>query len=280
VRILCLAAGLAAWAGVADAQTMREYTTARQLHGESRLTARLDYAAGTLRLAPGPSATLYRMRLRYDQERYAPVSEYSSDRGEVALGLRATGGGGIRVSSREHLEQMATVTLSPRADLSLDLALGAAEAEVELGGLRLSDLRIRTGASRTLVRFSKPNQRRCARAEFGAGAAELAVVGLGNSRCESITFDGGMGKVTLDFGGAWTAGSRARIRMAVGDLTLRLPRQVGIRLTTDKFLSSLDPAGLVRQGNSYVSPGYAAAPQHLDIELSTTIGGVKVEWVD
>ena len=44
---------LALGAGSAAAQSMRAFTTFRQLHGETRLQANLHYQAGGLRVAPG-----------------------------------------------------------------------------------------------------------------------------------------------------------------------------------------------------------------------------------
>jgi hypothetical protein len=51
-----------------------------------------------------------------------------------------------------------------------------------------------------------------------------------------------------------------------------------VRITPDRILSSFDPAGLVRQGSSYISPGYDRAARHLDIDLTTAMGNVEVEW--
>ncbi|HEU5304620.1 MAG TPA: hypothetical protein VFU40_08250 [Gemmatimonadales bacterium] len=267
-------------ATAAQAQTMRPFTTFRQMHGETRLSARLQYAAGRLDVAPGDGNDLYRMDLSYDQDRFVPVSDYDPVRGAVALGLKSAGSAGVRVSSRNQLQQVASVTISRRVDLSLALYLGAAEAQVELGGLRLTNLDLRTGASQTVVSFSRPNGARCRRAAFSAGAAEISVLGLGNSRCDEIEFEGGMGSITLDFGGAWSSSSRVHVKMAVGELTLRLPRQVGVRLTMDKILSSFEPTGLVRQGDAFVSPSYERASRRLDLDLTTVAGGVSVEWVD
>jgi hypothetical protein len=68
--------------------------------------------------------------------------------------------------------------------------------------------------------------------------------------------------------------------MAMGELTLRLPRRIGVRLTLDRFLASFDPAGLVRAGSGFQSAGYDRAERRLDIDVTTAVGGVKVEWVD
>jgi hypothetical protein len=267
------------WPSAAQAQTMRPFSTFRQLHGETRLTARLEYAAGNLQIAPAAETQLYSMDLAYDDGRYVPVSDYDAQSGTVLLGLKPAGEGGVRVVSRSQLSQVATVGLSSRVNLAIGLALGAVEAEAELGGLRITSLDVKTGASRTMIRFSRPNAVRCRQATFSAGAAEVSIMGLGNSRCDEIGFEGGIGKVTLDFDGVWISSSQVEVKMAVGELTLRLPRNAGVRIRMDKFLSSFEPAGLVRRGEAFESRNYAQTERHLDLDLTTAIGGVNVEWV-
>ena len=63
------------------------------------------------------------------------------------------------------------------------------------------------------------------------------------------------------------------------------PEQTGrvipmVRLTLDRFLASFEPAGLVRTGGAFQSPGYDRAERKLDIDVTTAVGGVKVEWVE
>jgi len=281
MRLLAVAVlALAGVATSASAQSMRSFATFRQLHGETRLRATLDYRAGGLRITPGRANELYRMDASYDENRYSPASTYDAARGVVTLGLQPAGEGGLRVVSTRQLRQDATVAFAPSVDLNLDLTLGAVQADLELGGLSLNALKMEAGASQAVVRFSEPNLSRCRGAEITAGAAELTILGLGNSRCDHLTLEGGMGKLTLDFAGAWTSSTTAEIKMAVGEVTLRLPRKVGVRLTLDRFLSSFDPAGLIRAGNGYQSPGYDRADRKLDIAVTTAVGGVKVEWAE
>lgn len=267
-------------AGTLSAQTMRPFATFRQLHGESRLDARLDFAAGRLRVAAGRPGELYRMALAFDADRFVPLSSYDSPRNAVALGVEPVGGPGLRVVSRHQLQQDAVVELSPRTDLALDVSLGAVEADLDLGGLRLADLRLEAGASKSVVRFSRPNPIRCRAADISAGAAEVSILKLGNSHCNQVRVEGGVGRMTLDFGGAWSGSERVELSLAVTELRLRLPRQVGVRITMDRFLASFDPNGLVRRGDEWVTPGYDQAARHLDLALKTTMGGVRIDWTD
>ncbi|HEX2249633.1 MAG TPA: hypothetical protein VHH32_04755 [Gemmatimonadales bacterium] len=271
---------LTGWVGRVQAQDMRPFATFRQMHGETRLSARLEYAAGLLRVAAGPAAQLYGMDLSYDDARYQPVSDYDAESRTVTLGVTPEGEGGVRVVSRSQLRQVAAITFSPAVDLALAMTLGAVDADVDVGGLRITALSLKSGASRTVLRFSQPNPVRCRIADISAGAAEVSIVGLGNSRCEAIQFEGGMGKVLLDFTGKWSSDSRAQVKMAVGELTLRLPRSIGVRVRMDKVLSSFEPAGLVRRGDVFESLDYQRRTRHLVLDLRTAVGGVNLEWVD
>jgi hypothetical protein len=152
---------------------MREYTASRPSRGEQRMTVQLEFAAGELRLMPAAPGTLYRMESRYDSERYAPRSEYHVDSRALELGLKSEGKGGIRVTNVKQLDQQATVWLSPEVELGLALSLGASESRIDLGGLRLHDLRLEVGGSRTRLSFSRPGVGSCREAvvEVGAGGS-------------------------------------------------------------------------------------------------------------
>jgi len=281
-REFLLAGAILLGAARVQAQTLREYSSTRQDHGESRLAATIQYTGGTLEVVPAPAGILYALRLTYDADRVAPVARFDAAAPRLTLGtetLRQSGG--VRVSHRG-TPPAATIGLGTHADLDLDIELGAAEANLELGGIRISRLKLQTGASKTVVRFSDSNPIRCSEAELSAGAAELLVVGLGYSRCGEVDFTGGVGKVTLDFAGRWSGPIHLDANMAMGELVLRVPRQAGVKLELDKFLASFAPAGLVRSadGRTWMSSGFAGSSQQLVVEVETAFGGVTVEWID
>ena len=266
-------------ASLLTAQEMRDYSVSRQRHGEGRLDARLDFAAGTISVSAGAPDVLYAMQLRYDPERFTPVSRFDAGDGSLALGIENAGKSGLRVASRAQLTQTATVLLSPAVLVSLDATLGAANAQLDLGGLRLSRLQLQSGATRATVSFSRPNQIRCSDITVEAGAAELLLDQLGNSRCGRISISGGMGQTTLDLRGVWGQPSTVSVKLTVGKLVLRIPRSLGVRLRSERFLSSFPSQGWTRSGDALLSPGYAAASQHVDLALETALGDVGVEWV-
>jgi hypothetical protein len=262
----------------AGAQRMRSTTSARQLNGETRANVELKYGAGRLRVSPARGDLLYRMELRYDDAQFRPVTDYDRTARTLKLGVE-----GREHRGRHHGDddgQHATVELTPRVPLDLSLAFGAGEADVELGGLALRDVHLQTGASRTNVSFATPNRVAARRVKVEAGAAEVRVSGLGNTRSPRFEFSGGMGETTLDFGGAWTQSATAQIDMGVGSVRLRLPRALGVRIVRDSFLSSFDAGGMVKRGNAWYSRNYAQAQYKLDISIHAAIGSIEVDWID
>jgi len=219
------------------------------------------------------------MQLDYDADRFIPLSRYDEQTGEVALGLDRIGSAGLRVSREEHLKQSAVIEFPRTVDLALDLQLGAVDADLELGGLRLSTVRLASTGSRTVTRFSKPNPRSCEWLRLNAGATDFAATGLGNSRCREIEFSGGVGAVDLDLTGSWTEDARVTVEFTVGELTLTLPQDVGFSLTMDRFLSRFEPEGFTRSGNTYRSQNYDQAQRKVEIHLTSNACGVRVKWV-
>lgn len=262
----------------AAAQTMRSYDYARPYHGEQQLRARVVFAAGRLRLRAGGSEQLYQLLLQYDTERFRPVGSYDAGSGLVRMGVEGNGSGGIRIGRRNALPQTAAIEFSTATNLSLEVSLGAADAELELGGLRLAELDIQSGASRAEVSFARPNPGRCRSASLASGAGEVTVLQAGNSGCPAWHFEGGVGAVTIDLGGAWPADARITLQMALGGVTLRAPKELGVRVRMSGFLAGFEGSGFSKAGKTYTSAGYDAAKRRVDVEVSSALGGVTVEW--
>ncbi len=277
--LLAAASLAAARPSGAAAQTWQSLTSARQRHGETRLAVEVRYAAGEFRLSAAPAGTLYRMDLRYDEERFTPLRAYDAPASRLVIGARGKGGHVETVSHREgDPTPSLDLQLAPDLPLDLDLQLGAVRSQVDLGGMRLSSVRYRTGASETTLRFSTPNPEPCTDLVLEAGAAEFHAWSLGNANCRRVRLNGGVGDVTLDFSGAWQGVTDADLDVAIGSLTLMLPRDAGVAVRLTRFLASFDEAGFTKRGDTYYSAGYETARRRLVLDVSAAFGGVNVVW--
>lgn len=271
---LALGVGYLPGAAAAEAQDWRTLTTRRQVAGEKDLKVQVEFGAGKLRVEPTGAGELYHASIRYDAASFEPIAKY--DQGVLNLGIEGN------VKNRRQIREGSQLTLGLGAELPLDLelAFGAVEAELELGGLRIRNAEIATGASETKLRFSHPNRQELQLLDLKVGAASFHASGLGNANARRIVFGGGVGDIVLDFTGEWRGDTRVEVSMGVGSLTLRLPRDLGVRLERDTFLVSFDPQGLVKRGSGYYSEGWDKAKNHLTIEVKGAFGSVDVRWVD
>lgn len=281
-RVATLALGCASvlMAFPAAAQTMRSFTAARGMLAERQIIATIDFGAGAVRIRPAATSQLYRMGLRYDADRFQPIQQYDARTGILRLGLESIGRGGMRVTSRSQLEQTGAFAFSRTVPLVLAANLGASEADIDLGGLTLVDLTVRSGASRSVVAFSSPTRGECRHATFTVGAGDIDVIGLANAGCREVRLDGGVGRATLDFTGAWKRDAQVTVAMSMGVVTLRIPRGTGVRLDASRFLSTLRADGFERDGKTWTTPRFDAAAHKLTVELNTTVASIDVAWID
>ncbi len=279
-RVVALAFTVAILPTSISAQSWRTATSTRQVRGEERVDVSVQFTAGTFRLHPGNPASLYRTDVRYDQDRFAAETRYDATRGQLVVKL--TPGEHLRdVRHEGDSPQYLDLALSPVVPADLTLEFGIANADLELGGLSLRQLALKTGASESIVRFSEVNRIECRQLDIAVGAAELAVEGLGNSRCREISVAGGAGSLVVDFTGAWIEGpaSEAEIMVGLGSLTLRLPEDLGVEVRMTRFLASFAKEGFERRGSRYVSPNYDQARAHVRMHIKAALGDINVEWV-
>jgi len=274
-RTLCAALVLAAGTPLAaQAQDWRNVTSFRQQSDESRLDVEVRYGAGKLTIEPGAVGELYRVGIRYDSEIFDPLTEYR--RGRLQVGVEGTGR-----SIRMRNQQAGDLRLGLTRDVPLGIGLkfGAVEADIELGGLQVSRVKVETGASDSRMRFSRPNPISCQSLELSMGAAAFRAIGLGNANCGHIKAEGGVGDMNLDFSGEWRRDITADITMALGSVTLVVPEDVGVVVRRSTFLTSFSGRGFDQRGRDHYSANWDDATRKLTVELQGAFGSVNVRRV-
>jgi len=274
-RSLLALALVVSFPGTLAAQSWRTVTLSRQASGESDLNVQIRYGAGRFTVGPAEKGLLYRMQLRYDEDTFEPVSDFDGQR--LRLGVEGIGDG-IRIGKNRSGGEM-EVELARNVEMDLDLEFGAVRADLDLGGLALTDLTLSTGASESVVDVSEPNPVAMRRASFEVGAADFTARHLGNLNARSIEVDAGVGEVSLWFNGQWQQDGAVAVNMGLGSLELRFPEGLGVRLTKKSFLSSLDSEGLVKRGDAYYSLDWDTAQHKVTVDLEAAFGSVRVVWV-
>lgn len=276
--------GLAAAPLSAQEPDWYEVTARRQTDGVRALKADIHYAVGELKVFPAREGLLYDTRLRYDAGRFEPDRSWSvvDDVGTLRLGFAGRGEGVDWKAWREVGDDdlgFLSVGLGRDVVTELTVEIGAAIGRLDLGGIPLSRLEYKTGASETEIAFAELNPVRMEEMELAAGAAEFHASGLGNARFDRLSFEGAVGEITLDFTGAWDGDATASISVGLGGLELRLPRDLGVRVRKSGLLASFDSEGFTKVDDAFQTSNWDSARHRLDIELNTVLGAIDVEFV-
>jgi hypothetical protein len=258
---------------LAHAQDWQTIAQSRQRTGESALRVDVEYAAGTLTLASAGSGELYRMSMRYNAEAFTPRVAYDANRLQIGMQDARIRGRNMRTGTLD-------LKLSPDVPVDLALSFGAAEAEINLGGVLVRSVRIQTGASKTRLNVSMPNPQSCRLFSLEAGAARFEGNRLGNLNAERIRVQGGVGDVVLDFSGSWEQDMSGTVEMGLGSLTLALPRGLGVHIRKGGLLASFDSQGLIKRGDAFYSQDWETAERKLSLSIDAALGSIKVVWLD
>lgn len=167
--------------------------------------------------------------------------------------------------------------LCREALLDLDLDLGAGEGNVDLSGTRLRSLRIEVGAGSLDLAVEEPNPDSLTTAVVEVSAGEARLRGLGNLNFESFQFEGSVGEYSLDFLGLWHRSAVASVEVSVGELRIQVPSDIGVSLSADTHLGSLEvPSGYRCEDGRWVNEAYHRAAVRFDLKATVVLGSVTL----
>lgn len=112
------------------------------------------------------------------------------------------------------------------------------------------------------------------RVEIGAGASELRLAGLSLTGLD-ITL--GAGESMIDLSGDWARDLNVIINAGAGDITVRLPSDVGIRVKADAGVGTIEAPGLMQTGNIYTNAAYGESEMTLQVDIDAGVGQINLE---
>ncbi len=211
---------------------------------------RIDMGAGNLVISGG-TEELLEAHFAFNVPEWKPEVESSVVSDQVRLTVRQPAvqkspmGGGV-VNDW-------TLALSRELPIEMTLNLGACDARVDLSELSLTGLEVTAGA----------------------GDMDLTIGGSGTLSTMQIQM--GVGTLTLDLRGSWETNLDVDIQGGVGEVTLYLPAEPGVRVKVERGVGDVKIENLTDKGNGiYVNEAYDKADVTLNINLKTGVGDVRI----
>ncbi len=112
--------------------------------------------------------------------------------------------------------------------------------------------------------------------EMGAGDVRLNLAGL---ELRHLDVDAGFGNIVIDMTGDWTDDVAVNIDGGVGNIELRVPDSVGVRVERDVGIGSTETHGFTKRGGYFVNDAYGETDATLDINVDAGIGKIRIESV-
>jgi hypothetical protein len=112
--------------------------------------------------------------------------------------------------------------------------------------------------------------------QMGAGESDLDL--------DSLTLTGldlqmGAGKTTVDLTGDYTSDFDASIEGGVGQATILLPSEVGVRAKAEGGIGTINAKGLKKVDNAFVNDAYGEADTNLSLDIKGGVGQINLEVV-
>lgn len=274
---MALAFAAALLPAAAGAQQWRTIESARQLTSTDPLRVTLTFAGGKFELKPLPGNLLYQMQLHYDEQASDAMHQYDAAAHQLRLGMSQANMGFRALKAMKHDDGASmTVGLNPSVPVSLELNLGGAEAEAELGGMSIKSLKIHMGLAGGKVSFSEPNQIVMDQLSIDVGLGGAAFENLGNANASQININGGMDGVALEFGDRVTHDVKINADVAFGGLKIQVPENIGVTIQAETKMASFKPAGFDRIDGAWYTPNWKQATTHVTIVANAALGSLEV----
>jgi hypothetical protein len=111
----------------------------------------------------------------------------------------------------------------------------------------------------------------------GGGISDLQLAGLSLTR---LAVTQGAGKSTINLNGAWTHDLSATIDTGAADLSVQLPKAMGVRVNIDRGPSMIDAPGFRQDGSLYTNDAYGTSKVTLLVNIKAGIGLINLVLAD
>lgn len=111
--------------------------------------------------------------------------------------------------------------------------------------------------------------------EIGTGAGE-SVLDLRGLDLTALSIEVGAGTTNVDLSRDLDHDLSAAISGGVGNLTVKLPGEMGVQVSADTGIGGLANSGLVKDGDVYVNAAYGSSPHTLFLNINTGIGAIEL----
>lgn len=147
------------------------------------------------------------------------------------------------------------IRLNNDIPMDLNIKLGGGEGYYDLCNLKMNSLEIKLGGGKLNI-------------------------DLKNSSLPRLDFKAVAGEAIIDLSGKWNNDLDADFVCGFGELTLKLPENIGVKVKATGIMGNVEAPGFSKDGSTYTNDAYRKAKITLYIDIFGGIGNVNLELVE
>jgi hypothetical protein len=233
---------------------------------------KLDIPFGKVMLTPTTSTSIVKGRVIYNIKECKPSYKVKNRTVRVRQKYH-----GLTWDARNRWE-MEIGTAQP---LNLEVGIGAAQSEMDLSGVPLLGLKVNSGAGELTMSFDEPNPETMIEGRVQTGAGKTEIKGLLNANAQRFRVTAGVGQLIVHLtGDAVTTDGTLKIDGSMGEVVVKLDPSAPVRIAASAGLGSVHMDRALQQvKKGYQTASYEDAENHLNVDISTGLGAIRVEVV-
>ena len=220
----------------------------------------------------------FRVYCSYSEDEKVPILDYDveGDKGVFHFSNQKKSGSHFPWFNIHDNKDTAIIELANSVPVSLTMNFGVCDADVDLGGMEISNATFETGVCDFNLKFSSPNQIDCENLQIKTGVSSVTVDKLANAHARNVEFNGGLGSVKMDFGGKLQEDCSVHVKTGLGSVEISIPSGTNtIIVAPSSFLNSVDVSGFYAQGEGEYRSSVKTGRQ-LRLHIDSGLGSVTV----
>ncbi len=166
------------------------------------------------------------------------------------------------------------LTLGP-SPIALSVETGAGSAELELGGLALKSLLVRSGAGPVHAGWSQPNALTADTLDIETGAGAIELTDVARFGASKLRVHAGVGAINISLGNKVDRDVSIDVEASAGSVTIKVPASVTARATVKRGVGAVICEGWKNEDGVYLLGTPGVAPR-VAVNARTGAGSVTL----
>jgi len=188
---------------------------------------------------------------QYNEERWKPEISFRKEEKKGYLEISADREGDWDEYDDSD-ENVWAISLPERVVHELEIEMAAGKSKINLEGCKIKNF------------------------EFAMAAGETKI-NLRNTSVKDLEIDAAVGEAIVDLSGDWENDLDASITGALGEITIKLPDDIGVKLDVHGLLGEVDAPGFTKRRRTYTNDLYGKTEHTLYIDLTGGLGEINIE---